>query len=210
MNRISKYVASIAMLTGSVLANAGTETLDYQGNLMTGSQTGWNGENPVTIPATGTYTAFIDISGDSSSGWSLGAWAIDLDGTQALAGIGFGNTSTGQVPFPEISLEEASGTVVGASINWSYMSQGPGATVETISVGGNSGDSFSQFGDCDYYALSGGGRCGLTLSNFAPGTWTVASTATAAPEIDPATTGSALTLLAGFAAIARSRRRVAA
>ncbi len=191
---------------GSMLARAATETLNYQGNLMTGSQTTWNGENPVIAPATGTYTALLDLSNDGVDGWSLGSWSVDLNGAQVLYGIGYGSTDGGGVPIADIGLEEANGSVVGAAISWSYASQGPGATVETISVGSNGGDSFLQYGDCDYNAPAGGGRCGLSLSNLTPGTWTV--TSTEAPEIDPATAGSAFTLLAGIAALVRSRRRM--
>jgi hypothetical protein len=50
--------------------------------------------------------------------------------------------------------------------------------------------------------------CTLTATSSSPGTWT-AMTAIA-PEIDPATAGSALTLLAGLAATVRARRRRAA
>jgi hypothetical protein len=50
--------------------------------------------------------------------------------------------------------------------------------------------------------------CSLTATSSSPGSWTVAGAS--APEIDPATAGSALTLLAGFAAMMRGRRRAAA
>jgi hypothetical protein len=206
VNTFSKCVTAFAMLTGSMLASAATETLDYQGNLMTGSQTSWNGTSPVSTPATGTYTAFVDVSTDSTNAWTIGSWGINLNGTQVLSGIGDGITGGG-VPVPAIDLEEANGAVVGVAIGWSFMSQGPYSTTQTLSLGQNSGDSWLQYSGCDRLAPGGGGLCGLTLSDTTPGKWTV--TGTAAPEIDPATAGSALTLLAGFAAMMRGRKRIA-
>jgi hypothetical protein len=201
VNRISNCVAAFAMLAGSMLASAATtETLQYQGSLMTGSQTTWSGQNPVGAPATGTFTAFLDLS-DSSNGWSIGSWGVDLNGTEVLSS----STDLG-MPYPDFRFDEASGSVVGATISWSDEGYGPDPSPTQFSVGGNSGDSFSSYSNCNFPTSFS--RCGLTLSNSTQGTWTV--TSAAAPEVDPANAGSALTLLAGLAAIMRARRRLAA
>jgi hypothetical protein len=208
VNTFSKCLAAIAMLSGSALASAGTETLDYQGNLMTGTQTTWNGESAVTNADTGTYTAIMNVSNDGSDGWSVGSWSIDLNGAQALSGNGNG-VNPGGVPVAGINLQELNGNVVGAAISWSFTSTGPFASTETINVGGSGGDSFLDQSGCSRNAPGGGGLCPTSLSNSTQGTWTVAGAAAAAPEIDPASAASALTLLVGFAAIMRGRKRTA-
>jgi hypothetical protein len=89
---------------------------------------------------------------------------------------------------------------------------GVSASYEWATLNGTCNNQFepaNSSGGASYvYNGSGIPVCSLTATSSSPGTWTVATAN--APEIDPGMAGSALTLLAGFAAMMRGRRRVAA
>jgi hypothetical protein len=109
--------------------------------------------------------------------------------------------------FEFICVNSSSGVITGASVGLldNFFPVDP----VQVSIGAQGDSASFVSGACSFGAAISPGPTYtgqtcisyLTASNSTAGKWTV--TSTAAPEIDPASSGSALTLLAGFAAMMR-------
>ena len=95
------------------------------------------------------------------------------------------------------------GAITGFSFGAGWQIGGPGG--RSLNVSGNSqGDTYSAaLNSCGSRAPANA-NCWSKASSGIPGKWSVSS----APEIDPAGTASAATLLFGGIAVMRSRRRM--
>lgn len=236
MQKLNAFVAVsiLASLCAPFAANADDiVTLTYQSAPLTGTYTsavsGLLTADPyVTAPLIGTITGSVvfDETELASSG-AIGAesYSFTLTGSGSANGINIGFDSSptpaliiiggncsGSATF--ICVNSSNGVITGASVGLldNFFPTDP----VQVSIGPQ-GDSASLVsGACTFGVETSTGPTYtgrtcisyLTASNSTAGKWTV--TSTAAPEIDPGTAGSALTLLAGFAAMVRGRRRVAA
>jgi hypothetical protein len=97
------------------------------------------------------------------------------------------------------------GAITGWNIDLSFTFVGTNSPSGNSVVLGTSGDSYVGFGSTPF----GCGQIGCSLliqeSNTTPGVWSVAQKA---PEIDPASAASGLTLLLGGLAVMRGRRKL--
>jgi hypothetical protein len=120
-----------------------------------------------------------------------------------------------------ICVTTADGAITGATVGLvdsayrgtpSQLSIGPqgdmASYLYSTTLQGTCGNIASEGPPGATYTGSTISPCSVQAASSTPGTWTV--TTTSAPEIDPGTAASALTLLAGFAALVRGRRRATA
>lgn len=237
MNKLSGFVAvsMVVAVCAPFTANADDiVTLNYQSAPLTGTYSSLVSGLPAADPfVNSTFTGTLDASvvfDETQLALNSETGAISynftLNGTGAAAGVSLGFDS---YPVPiyvyqgcragdyAIGICSSNGGVTGATVDiavsqgvesmassFSNLSIGPlgdAATVENTGCGaalqGTTGTT---------YTGPSMGVCYLQAANSTAGSWTVAS----APEIDPGTAGSALTLLAGFAAMVRGRRRATA
>jgi hypothetical protein len=219
----------MTVLFAPVATNAQVTTLDYQGSVMTGSSdylptgfTDTNGTIGPTLPSmpfVGSFDATITLDGSlSANDLTLTSLNVDVNGISLSAGpvagpspFGIGGFVAGQ---GQVDLTTSNGEITGAIINISSNPhRGP---VEQLTIG-PTGDFFSYFysssaGICETLVPINGtpyagptiNPCDVSASSSAAGRWTV----TQAPEIDPASAASGLTLLLGGLAMLRGRRRL--
>jgi hypothetical protein len=189
----------------------------------------------VTLPTTGAsgeFTADLTLSGSlSANNLVLTSYDVNFAGKSGNESFSVGPIVPGPAPLiPLLSvscinadacyqLTSANGAITGATLffsNTTYHSSPEFATI------GTSGDSFSYTyatsnGGCEnlvphgppgnpYYAGPTINPCGLGVSNSKAGVWTVSTQK--APEIDPASAVSGLTLLLGGVAVLRGRRKL--
>jgi hypothetical protein len=229
-----KILGLVALLTGP--ASAQETTLDFQGGmtgtstfLPTGLTAPANGDIPnlPTAPVVGAFSGSIVVDGSiSAHNLSLVDFDFIFTGSNGTpfsvdAGPGqFAFFSGGGVKFTsptgEIDLTTSNGAITGASVFLSdSFSHGP---TETLSLGAGGGSFTWEFGSTDGNCnnlkpqFAGGVYTGNTINpcnlqvSGSSGTWLV--TTTAAPEIDPASAATGLTLLLGGLAVLRGRRRL--
>ena len=204
---MTRHVRSwaLAALAAFALAGAATPSLagiTYNVTNYIAGQNGWSLAGTITTSRTGTITSASDIT----------AW--DLTASKDLVNHQYDNTTT-TAPFP---------LTFNGTLN---------ATSTTLSLGANSRVEFTQNSDglqymgwynqyqftpdvvnSTYFAVWAVGQDQETLwstSSFSPiigGAWTLGTaTPSGVPEIDPATGGSALSLVAGVLAMIEQRRR---
>jgi hypothetical protein len=235
MHKLSAFatVSVLAGLCAPWAANADDiVTLTYQGVPMTGTYesavSGLPTADPfVTSPFTGTVTGSVVFDETLLAGGPVGpsSYSFTLTGSGSATGIDISFISAPATPlvFEDtncylggncISVSTTNGVITGANVGLLnnlfsaepvQLSIGPqGDTASFVSTSCASGAAESPG------PIYTGPTCTsfLTAANSTAGTWTVASTA--APEIDPAAAASALTLLAGWVAIVRGRKRAAA
>jgi hypothetical protein len=229
-----KILGLVALLTGP--ATAQETTLNFQGGDMTGTSTFLptgltapaNGGIPdlPTAPVIGTFTGSIVVDGSIAAhnlnlvdfgftftGNNGTPFSVDAEPGQFafLSGGGVKFTS----PTGEIDLTTSHGAITGASVFLSdSFSHGPS---DTLSLGAGGGSFTWEFGstggNCDnlkpqfeggVYTGSTINPCSLQVSGSS-GAWLVTTTA---PEIDPASAASGLTLLLGGIAVLRGRRKL--
>jgi hypothetical protein len=220
-------ILTVALIAVPLAAGAQILTLDYQSNALTGNTSFYSGPQVTpfttqqeysaaftTTPFIGSLTAtlagslggdlsgLIDVTGVSSSGtpfnWGFNVNAESLGG-DPLQFSTFAGSSGG------IDLTTQNGVITGAIMNIDFSSyHGPSMSL-TVGPYGDS-VSFTQGGSeglCTYVASGGGGNpCTVVASSTSAGAWL----ATQAPEIDPASAASGLTLLLGGLAVMRGRR----
>jgi LPXTG-motif cell wall-anchored protein len=219
-----KILALLALTIG--VAQAQETTLTYQGSLMTGTTATFNpGGVLTTEPFTGAYSislVFQPLSQPSYFGLVsysfsvVGPDPININvGPQPLGTSGDFQTSFCGAPGQGCVIPTFSnGAMTGATIDLSnsgYHSDSSGVSI------GAAGDSFSFiFGDNN--GLCGGGstpptsfipNCRVFASDVRPGVWSVNGVPQTAPEMDPTSAASGLTLLLGSLAVLRSRRKSA-
>jgi hypothetical protein len=234
----TSWAAAIVLTSISASAFAQTITLDYQNNLVSGTYTSLPPgltstlEYGQTFPEaafTGSLSGFITYStsgGIADAEFTLaganGTQLVFIDAPSPLTDYGnggicdsFGNctnvqSSNGSPVSATVNIADVNGrggaisqlntTPGGVSLSWEWSSSNGGCGNQFLPENMPGGDFI--------YNGAGIPVCSLTATSSSPGSWTVAGVS--APEIDPATAGSALTLLAGFAAMMRGRRRAAA
>ena len=201
-----KTLALLALTIG--MAQAQDTTLTYHGLDMTGTSTTLDFSTGTVLGSSGFDASFfvqLDISG------SLAAHNLQLLSADVIGGpyiLEFAHPLVGQGG-PDfcslagcIDLTTKNGQITGATI---AISGSGFASFNTANIG-PAGDSFYYaFGDPGSTCMNGSGECILTAANKTPGTWTVATTS--APEIDPTSAASGLTLLLGTLAVLRSKRK---
>jgi hypothetical protein len=191
----------LGLLTSGVLAaplaaNAQVTTLDYLGsaNGITYTYDG-RGGNPTSSPYIATFTAEVVVDGSVAAN-DLTIASYNVSGPVGISGTSLGNQGglTWFLAPGEMSLTTSNGAITGATFQYSN-SPGNGAGDSSFSITQN-GDSFSVG------AFSPGTGRGTQTYGGGSGVWT----ATTAPEIDPTTSATALTLLLGSMAILCARR----
>jgi hypothetical protein len=209
--------AAVALLAGPIGANAQATTYTYQGAPFFG---GFDvsppaGADSFTVPAAavGTLNGFIILSAP------LGDNLNNVSVTPTFVDISTGPPPT--APFPTVPplfrgdftfSTNANGAIDGWSISLDGSVPGPGGyelSATSVDRGGVGGDSATMSGTCTAFFKFGSPQsfgCGSSGSNTTPGVWT--SPATRAPEIDPASAVSGLTLLLGGLAVLRGRRKL--
>jgi hypothetical protein len=237
VNKLSALMA-LSMLAGLCMPWAAQAddivTLTYQGMPLTGTYSSAVSGLPTADPfVTSLFTGsmmgsvVLRADPDALAGYDLltynFSYNFSLDGSGDASGvdIGFDSAPTPVMIYAGncigsgncIGIYSSNGVITGADIDLRDNFR-PVSPVEGV-IGPN-GDSAS-FVDagCSFGVATSprptytGPTCVsyLTAANSTAGMWSVSSTAT--PEIDPGTAGTALTLLAGFAAIMRGRRRIA-
>jgi hypothetical protein len=199
--------AAVALLAGPISANAQATTYTYQGAPLFG---GFDvsppaGADSFTGPssAVGTLNGFIILSaplGDNLNNVSVTPTFVDIS-TGAFLFRGDFTFSTNAI-----------GAIDGWSISLDGSVPGPGGyelTATSVDRGGVGGDSATLSETCTAFFTFGSPQsfgCGSSGSNTTPGVWT--SSAIQAPEIDPASAASGLTLLLGGVAVLRGRRKL--
>jgi hypothetical protein len=217
MNSKDLGLLSVALMAAPIAASAQTETLVYQGNLFSSA-----GNTVFGTPPPGFNTPFFvstqdsiiaEITLSSPLGQNLNnAVVVPPNVTIAVVGpditpieiANFTNdTNPASFPgYPSFTFSTINGAITGWSFSGALIDIGQGGY--HVSVSSTSlGDSYNA--NTDGLAPRNGGSSGTpgTLSgasNSTPGTWSVA------PEIDPASTGSGLTLLLGSLVVMRGRR----
>lgn len=254
-NRIHGLLAII--LVAPFAANAQITTLEYQGDVISGTSTylpngttctqGPDGTcGSVTLPTSpfvGSFTASIVIEGTvSANNLTLVSDSFSFNGANFMGGSGtsFSLALLTGLPFissggtgfnsfgGSINLTTSNGTITGAVVDINGGAGGGGRSDNELYDIGPGGDSFiygytqGTNGGCENIITDGGestsnglgtvtytggtiNPCSLSGSNTTAGTWIVS---TPAPEIDPASAASGLTLLLGSAFVLRSRRSV--
>ena len=216
---VRKAFALIALVSFSSLATAQDFILTYTGELTGTESTILTGAtDPTPIPFSEAFSGFLALSGpvdnltlDTSSGLASGSAAPWFNsGPDAF----FSSGPLFQVT--TIGIVTQGGSIVGANVS---INDSPTSTL-TISADGAASE-FAQFGsrivgDCESQLGAITNSTPGTVANPGPaipcsfngstttGTWKV--TSTSAPEIDPASSLSALTLLMGVLAVMRGRR----
>jgi hypothetical protein len=186
-------------LSAPTLANAQVVTLDFQGTPMTGTYSAGIGSTPVTISGD-VLSAVITTDVDPNSRY----YDAVITAQALLNGFPL---DVGPKPLDATSINFifSDGEITGANVNYSSSSCGGSiCNYEALTIGSNGGSSYT-------FEDSGGNTgtmpqvcipyCGI-IESSAGGAWTV----TQAPEIDPASAASGLTLLLGGLAVLRGRR----
>ncbi|HEV2700822.1 MAG TPA: hypothetical protein VGV09_04270 [Steroidobacteraceae bacterium] len=233
MNKLSGLVVAVSTLAGLCApwaANADDiVSLSYQ-NTLTGTYSSLVSGLPLPFPfQTATYTGTLngsvvfDETQVASGATAPISYSFTLDGTGNSTGlnVGFDSFPTPVYVYPgcngtySIGSCSSNGAVTGATVEFSEIGLSPVPITLSIEPQGdavnflNSGCALALEGASGAtYTGPSMSICSLQAANSTAGTWSV--TSTAAPEIDPGTAGSALTLLAGLAALARGRRRATA
>lgn len=240
MNKLSGFVAvsTLAGLCASFAAHADDiVTLSYQSAPLVGNYSTLPTGLPNTSPLPGA--SFIGtISGTvmfDATTLAQAGFVTSFTDTFQLTGsggvdVGFDSgLQPTMLSFTNLSCANSSGSICVTSDGGVIT----GATVglvdsvyhgspSQLSIGAQGDSAFYLFastqGTCGNIASEGPpgatytgptiSPCSVVAASSTPGTWTVASTS--APEIDPGSAASALTLLAGFAALMRGRRRATA
>ena len=188
---MKSFVRSWALVAITVFAAASSSQVDadlmtYNVTSPTGSSpTGWNVTGTITTPGTGTYS--------SASQWSYNIAVSDGSTTYEFSEVDSGAYVIGsEIIATGSALSLTTGSLLFAQNATNYLEWA-----------GFPGESYWKF---DRY--SGAGDTHVVFSPT-PQSGSVIGTAAASsvPEIDPATGGSALSLVAGVLAMIEQRRR---
>jgi hypothetical protein len=214
--------ALIALASFSSMATAQDYVLTYSGQMIGTEDSILTGATESTpLPYSAMFSGFLDLSGPVDN--------LALDTHSGLAtvvnppfipnGPDSFITSSGPGPFEyvsKINIVTQGGSIVGANVSidngpTSMLSISANGAASELQVFGNNvtGNCESQLGAITQSAPGSVANpgpaipCDLNASAI-NGTWTVKTTA--APEIDPTSAFSALTLLMGILAVVRGRR----
>lgn len=199
---------AVALLAGPISANAQSTTYTYQGNAFTAGGFDINppaGFTGLFVPpnfGVGPLNGFITLSaplGDNLNNVTETPTYVDISsGTNSLfKGVfAFSTNGHGAIDGWSMSLDGSYGGFGGLTL-----------TATSSDIGGVGGDSVAMSETCTAsFPLQPPQRfaCGDTGSNLKPGVWTSPARA---PEIDPESAASGLTLLLGGVAVLRGWRR---
>ena len=217
MNNKILGLLAVGLMAGPIIANAQSTTYTYQGDAFTAGAAGVNFPSPpagwtsINVPrniGVGPINGFITLSaplGDNLNDFSVTPTRIQMF-SGGLRSLDFLNT----VAFST----NANGAIDGWSMSLAGTVGGPGGWSQTMTssdIGGVGGDSATMSTTCTAFFSPSlqppqSFPCGSSGSNTTPGVWT--SPAAQAPEIDPASATSGLTLLLGGVAVLRGRRKL--
>ncbi len=214
MTRINAAPSMVLMLMAvTPSAFAQTETLDYSGSAFTSVSISGNLASAERDGILGSNTGQIVLSaplGDNLNNVAVNPVSYSFDATNAFGALFL----TSQGPFRGepgtyasfLFSTNAAGVLTGWNINLvggiSGGTNSPSHVSMTIS---NAGDSFAAGFTSPSCDSPGGGTCyQIRESNTLPGSFSASSAR--APEIDPRSATSALTLLLGGLAVLRGRR----
>jgi hypothetical protein len=227
MNNKFLGLLAFVLMIKPICANAQIMTLEYQSKTLSGTTTYYN--NPTsaylltpqefaasfaTAPFIGNIKASLNVIGGNEVGAALSgvvdvmgyngtsidfSFGLNAEGSQLLTAFD-GSSGT-------VDLIRSNGAITGATIDVSFSSYHGSSMFLTI---GSSGDSISYIyegnnGPCTAQGSGGGPNpCTVMASGKSAGVWEV----TRAPEIDPASSASGLTLLLGGLAVFCGRRKL--
>jgi hypothetical protein len=200
---------AVALLAGPISANAQSTTYSYQGAALPAIVYFEPPEGGTYSPpphnADATLSGFVTLSaplGDNLNDFSVTPTQLQMV-SAAFGSLFFLDTLAFST--------NGKGAIDGWSMSLTGVVGGPGGWTETVTssdIGGVGGDNANIASSCTAYFSSGSPQsfnCGWSGSNTTPGVWT--SPAAKAPEIDPASAASGLTVLLGGVAVLRGRRR---
>jgi hypothetical protein len=203
-NKSLGFVVIMVFLAAPVTTNAQVTTLDYQGSIFTNVSVSGNGSFP-DVPTLSSIVGDVVLSaplGANLNDVTLVPTAFSFNApllnSDLLAFPCCGNTSSFAFTTNNVRA------ITGWNIDLSFTFVGTNSPSGNSIVLGTSGDSYTGFGSTPSGCAPTGG-CSLFIqeSNTTPGVWSVAQKA---PEIDPASAASGLTLLLGGLAVMRGRR----
>jgi len=182
-----KWRLALALLGASGAASAQETTYDYTGNPFTDVAGQYTTSDLVSVSITLAAPLGDNLNLDSDSETPLSF--TFSDGVQTI--------TPANADYPEFHFSTNSAGVI---TQWDVQAQTPS---DSLIVTDNEMDKGGP-------AISDHGQVGISGNDFGTvqddlGVWTEQS-ATAAPELDPASTASALTLLAGVLLVIRGRR----
>ena len=199
-------------MVGPITANAQSTTYTYQGAPLSGGidmnpPAGWTSISVPPILPVGTLSGSVTLSaplGDNLDDFSVTPTEITMltgdTGLEFRSTVAFSTNGKGAIDGWSMSLAG----FVGGLGGWSE-------TLTSSDIGGVGGDSATISTSCTAYFSPSSLQppqsfsCGSSGSNTTPGVWT--SPAAKAPEIDPASAVSGLTLLLGGVAVLRGRQK---
>jgi hypothetical protein len=212
MNNKILGLLAVGLMAGPIVANAQSTTYTYQGDAFTAGGSNMNppaGWTSINVPrnfGVGPLNGFITLSaplGDNLNNVSVTPTFVDIStGSPLFRGVfTFSTNGNGAIDGWSMSLD---GSVSGPG--------GYGLTATSVDIGGVGGDSATMSTTCTAFFSPSlqppqSFPCGSSGSNTTPGVWT--SPAAQAPEMDPASAASGLTLLLGGVAVLRGRRKLA-
>jgi hypothetical protein len=180
-------------------------TLDYQGAVFTNVTTSGNFVFPdvPTLPFVVGDVVFSAPLAANLNDATLVPVAFNFNAP--LLNNSFINGCCGSIASFAFSTNNA-GAITGWNVDLSFTFIGTNSPSGNTVVLGPSGDTYTGFGSTPSGCGPPGGCFQLIQeSNTTPGGWTVAQQA---PEIDPASAASGLTLLLGGMAVLRGRRKL--
>ncbi len=238
MNGITIYLLVVGSLTGPIAASADSITLDYQGATMTGSSFYLPAScapgacDLSRAPVTGNYDISIVLNGSlAANDLSLVSVNMTVNGNNGIPGLNPGilpaatfagapSGSSGTLfqanylnNLETVQLTTNNGKITGAEISFPVPPPIYGPTIfESI---GSNGDAYgfsdvNQRTGCNpIFPGQVINPCIVYMSNAIAGIWNVIDTpGIGAPEIDPSSAASGLTLLFCGLAVLRGRRSV--
>ncbi len=183
------------VLAAPVAAYAQVTTLDYLGSANGIVNTFDGHDPPTTSPFTGTFTAEVVVDGSVAAN-NLSIASYSVAGPVSISGASLANQggSNWLLAGGELSLIATGDVITGATFLYTEKpGNGAGDALLNISL---TGDSFSVG------HFSPGTGVGTQIYGGGSGVWT----ATTAPEMDPDSWGTGLTLLFGGLAVLYTRR----
>jgi hypothetical protein len=203
--KILGLVTIVALLAAPMVANAQVTALDYQGSIFTNVSVSGNGSFP-DVPTLSSVVGDVVLSaplGANLNDVTLVPTAFSFNApllnSDLFTVICCGNTDS--FAFTTNNM----GAITGWNIDLSFTVVGTNSPSGNSVVLGTSGDSYVGFGSTPFGCRQNGCSLLIQESNTTPGVWSVAQKA---PEIDPASAASGLTLLLGGLAVLRGRRKL--
>ena len=216
MNKTILGWLAVGILAAPIMANAQTETLDYIGSPFTSLSIDGNLSNGLAnaIPQNAGELVLASPLGDNLNNVAVIpiSWSFDSNTQLGSIYLNSSNPAAGDSgdSMSFLFSTDANGVLTGWNIAvvGGIFDSTSGKSFAAITIT-NAGDSFSSGFSNPLCGAPPGVPVDcytVTESNAAAGFWK--ATVTQAPEMDPASTASGLTLLLGGLAVLRSRRKL--